>query len=394
MHSVQRNGTTAEVNEKRKRTFSFDGSYMQKEMSPQDCNRHVNEHEDNGQHNSSAVTLLHLNRAKGSDEVSDYDGTIKEVLPSTKRKECRYPSTNKAGTNTVNVKDGHKQDTESENITEKPNHSYISLIACAVLASPEKRLVLSDIYGFILENFTYFRNKGPGWRNSIRHNLSLNECFIKAGRSPNGKGHYWAIHPNNYEDFLKGDFRRRRAQRRTKRMIGLPDVDEPFHPIWYQPYGSVKHKTRDMPLPSSPYSIHSAFRCNVSQIPSGKTISPETNLTPKGSKRGFDIESLLKDDKHETRTGKNSTLCCPSPHSPCKQEVCCFDRNLYLQIKSNYTTCFDNRIPSPDPITSCFKGSQCWCTPPTARISQFCNGHSGNNTSCKHYYSNKLLNFR
>ena len=97
----------------------------------------------------------------------------------------------------------------------KPQHSYIGLIAMAILSSPDAKLVLSDIYQYILDNYPYFRTRGPGWRNSIRHNLSLNDCFIKAGRSANGKGHYWAIHPANVEDFKKGDFRRRKAQRKV-----------------------------------------------------------------------------------------------------------------------------------------------------------------------------------
>lgn len=73
----------------------------------------------------------------------------------------------------------------------KPQHSYIGLIAMAILSAPDGKLVLSDIYQHILDNYPYFRSRGPGWRNSIRHNLSLNDCFIKAGRSANGKGHYW-----------------------------------------------------------------------------------------------------------------------------------------------------------------------------------------------------------
>jgi hypothetical protein len=107
----------------------------------------------------------------------------------------------------------------------KPQHSYIGLIAMAILSSPESKLVLSDIYQYILDNYPYFRSRGPGWRNSIRHNLSLNDCFIKAGRSANGKGHYWAIHPANVEDFKKGDFRRRKAQRKVRKHMGLA-VDE------------------------------------------------------------------------------------------------------------------------------------------------------------------------
>jgi hypothetical protein len=110
----------------------------------------------------------------------------------------------------------------------KPTHSYIGLIALAILSTPERKLVLSDIYQWILDNYTYFHNRGSGWRNSIRHNLSLNDCFMKAGRSSNGKGHYWTIHPANLEDFMRGDFRRRRAQRRVRKSLGLtvPEEDE------------------------------------------------------------------------------------------------------------------------------------------------------------------------
>lgn len=104
----------------------------------------------------------------------------------------------------------------------KPTHSYIGLIAMAILSSPQQQLVLSDIYQWILERYPYFRTKGSGWRNSIRHNLSLNDCFVKAGRSGNGKGHYWAIHPANLADFVSGDFRRQRAQRRARKSMGLP----------------------------------------------------------------------------------------------------------------------------------------------------------------------------
>ncbi|XP_068775624.1 forkhead box protein L2-like [Struthio camelus] len=101
---------------------------------------------------------------------------------------------------------------------DKPAQSYIALISTAILSSPEKKLLLSDIYQWIMDNYPYFKNKEKSWRNSVRHNLSLNECFVKAGRSDNGKGHFWAIHPANLEDFAKGDYHRRRARRRIRRM--------------------------------------------------------------------------------------------------------------------------------------------------------------------------------
>ncbi|CAH8587921.1 unnamed protein product [Schistosoma mattheei] len=61
----------------------------------------------------------------------------------------------------------------------KPNFSYIGLIAKAILSTQERRMILSEIYQWIQLRYPYFSTRGPGWRNSIRHNLSLNDCFIK-----------------------------------------------------------------------------------------------------------------------------------------------------------------------------------------------------------------------
>ena len=98
----------------------------------------------------------------------------------------------------------------------------------AIKHAPQNKITLNGIYQFIMERFPYYHENKQGWQNSIRHNLSLNDCFIKAGRSANGKGHYWSIHPANLADFSSGDFRRRRAQRRVRKSMGLsvPDDEE------------------------------------------------------------------------------------------------------------------------------------------------------------------------
>uniref|UniRef100_A0A3P9II84 Forkhead box Q2 n=1 Tax=Oryzias latipes TaxID=8090 RepID=A0A3P9II84_ORYLA len=120
-----------------------------------------------------------------------------------------------------------------EKSADKPNQSYIALISRAILSSKEKKLLLCDIYQWIMDHYPYFKSKDKNWRNSVRHNLSLNECFIKAGRSDNGKGHFWAIHPGNYQDFSKGDYHCRRARRRVRRVPGqlhVSSLTSPFHP--------------------------------------------------------------------------------------------------------------------------------------------------------------------
>ena len=142
--------------------------------------------------------------------------------------EHRFQRPNNMSTSSNSANDTSNSRASSKQEEPKPAHSYIGLIALAILSSPEKKLVLSDIYQWILDNYSYFHTRGSGWRNSIRHNLSLNDCFMKSGRSANGKGHYWTIHPANMEDFSRGDFRRRRAQRRVRKSLGLtvPEEDE------------------------------------------------------------------------------------------------------------------------------------------------------------------------
>ncbi|KAJ7335025.1 hypothetical protein JRQ81_012966 [Phrynocephalus forsythii] len=96
----------------------------------------------------------------------------------------------------------------------KPPYSYIALIALAIAHSPERRLTLGGIYRFITERFPFYRDGPRKWQNSIRHNLTLNDCFVKVPREPGrpGKGSYWALDPRARHMFESGSFLRRRKR--------------------------------------------------------------------------------------------------------------------------------------------------------------------------------------
>ncbi|XP_022251338.1 forkhead box protein N3-like [Limulus polyphemus] len=91
-------------------------------------------------------------------------------------------------------------------INAKPPYSFSCLIFMAIEDSPVKALPVKDIYSWIVDHFPYFRNAQTGWKNSVRHNLSLNKCFSKVDKikSQNiGKGSLWCIDPQFRPNLLQ-----------------------------------------------------------------------------------------------------------------------------------------------------------------------------------------------
>ncbi|CAJ1056234.1 hypothetical protein LDENG_00236200 [Xyrichtys novacula] len=105
---------------------------------------------------------------------------------------------------------------DGTHLLSKPALSYVALIAKVILASPSKKLNLSSIYRAMDEQFPHLKSRGPGWRNSVRHNLSVNECFVKVNRCEDGRGHYWGIHHAYLRDFQQGRFKLKARRRREK----------------------------------------------------------------------------------------------------------------------------------------------------------------------------------
>ena len=73
----------------------------------------------------------------------------------------------------------------------KPNYTYTDLITLAL--RDKTSLTVSEIYQWITDNFPYYKAEDDRWKNSVRHNLSMNPNFRKGGRAKQGTGHVWVL---------------------------------------------------------------------------------------------------------------------------------------------------------------------------------------------------------
>uniref|UniRef100_A0A182N007 Fork-head domain-containing protein n=1 Tax=Anopheles dirus TaxID=7168 RepID=A0A182N007_9DIPT len=63
------------------------------------------------------------------------------------------------------------------------------------------------------DHFPYYKSHDDRWKNSVRHNLSINPHFRKGRKSSHGSGHLWTISSRNSEDnFLAWEHKKQRFE--------------------------------------------------------------------------------------------------------------------------------------------------------------------------------------
>ncbi|XP_073418160.1 forkhead box protein I1c-like [Dendrobates tinctorius] len=155
-----------------------------------------------------------------------------------------------------------------------PQYSYSALIAMSIENSPQKKVTLSQIYHFVENYCTYYNKRKAGWQNSIRHNLSLNNCFKKVPRDERdpGKGSYWTLDPNCEKQFNNGKFCRTKKRTSESNKTDTAVAKSEGH----QALGSQRVDGPSMMTPSSTV-VEASSEALKSTSPSEITSTPCLN---------------------------------------------------------------------------------------------------------------------
>lgn len=98
----------------------------------------------------------------------------------------------------------------------KPPLSYITMIAMAIRDSPGQRATLNEIHRYLMRKFQFFQGSYRGWKDSVRHNLSCNSCFVKELKDPArpwGKGNYWRLSETDQYVYHNGIVQKKKHKR-------------------------------------------------------------------------------------------------------------------------------------------------------------------------------------
>ena len=145
-----------------------------------------------------------------SKKIPQCNFTIEEA-GNDKENEIPEPETNKDTDSQKCAKDDKEP--------KRPNDSYVSLIARALLDAENNELPISGIYKWIESNVDFYKTAKDGWKNSVRHALSLHDGFCKFTKQSYSRGHYWTLNPAYIARFVAGDFRKMKKNNLLKYQV-------------------------------------------------------------------------------------------------------------------------------------------------------------------------------
>ena len=196
---------------------------------------------------------------------------------------------------------------------EKPPFSYVALITMALRSSATGRMTLAEIYDYLIQNFEYFKGrKNRGWMNAVRHNLTLNDCFVKLPRNPlmRGKGCYWCIDPDSKGMFNHGSLKRRRTRYKRSREetdvvrdIMVNEFNVSRRPYVPQPEGYINNR--------SPQPLPRGYATRYASCILPKTTSPCSKVSKRRKNEGFSnfsIEAILAKDSSSKKNKSKRVL--------------------------------------------------------------------------------------
>lgn len=67
------------------------------------------------------------------------------------------------------------------------------------LAGYTSFLIKIQIFITNRDRFPFYKSNDDRWKNSVRHNLSINPHFRKGNKAPQGAGHLWIISTRDSE---------------------------------------------------------------------------------------------------------------------------------------------------------------------------------------------------
>ncbi|CAH1779157.1 unnamed protein product [Owenia fusiformis] len=207
----------------------------------------------------------------------------------------------------------------------KPPYSYLGLMVTAIYNSPDQQLSLSDICRTLENMFPFFKQEYRGWKDSVRHNLSHNTCFVKRLKDPafpNKKGNFWAV-----------------------------DLDKVPHDAFKRQDTSVARESAfsidlhtELNLPGIPVAKNDSATIQTSfglEVPHSETFSQRKF----GPSLAFSVENILKkdtvkkDSKSRLSTGSDTSAssdCNGNAQSP--RFINSSDRSPLSNAKSNAPT--------------------------------------------------------